>query len=380
MRIVPVHFDSEKHHPAEHDYDILIGSGILDQLGAMIAERNLLKPSPLVIVSDDQVAPLYLEKVRTALSAYWPAPLHEVIIPAGEASKDLHKLPACLEELLACHLERNSLLVALGGGVVGDLAGFAAAILLRGIGFIQIPTSLLAQIDSSVGGKTGVNSATGKNLIGSFHQPRLVVADIDTLDSLPVREMRAGYAEMVKYGVIDDLEFFEWLEKNGQKLLGGDQACRIEAISRCCEAKARIVAADERENNQRALLNLGHTFGHALEAAAGFGQTLLHGEAVAIGMILALKFSARRGLCSMQDGQRIEKHLAAVGLPTRLSDIPQFQHTASTMVDLMRSDKKVEQGTPRLILCRGIGQSFIEPWVTLSDLHQFWEQEIDLTA
>ena len=375
MRIVPVNFDSQA--PTAQDYDILIGGGILDQLGPMITERNLAKPAPLVIISDDQVGPLYIEKVRAALSACWPASIHEVIIPAGEASKDLHKLPDCLEKLLACHLERNSLLVALGGGVVGDLAGFAAAILLRGLGFIQVPTSLLAQIDSSVGGKTGVNSATGKNLIGSFHQPRLVVADTDTLDSLPPREMRAGYAEMVKYGVIDDLEFFEWLEVNGQKLLDGDQSCRIEAISRCCAAKARIVAADERENNQRALLNLGHTFGHALEAAVGFGQALLHGEAVAIGMVLALKFSAGRGLCSMQDGQRVERHLAAAGLPTRLSDIPQFQPKASDMVDLMRSDKKVEQGTPRLILCRGIGQSFIEAGVTLSDLHEFWTQEIE---
>jgi 3-dehydroquinate synthase len=263
-----------------------------------------------------------------------------------------------MDRVLAAGVERSTTLVAFGGGVIGDLAGFAAAILLRGLDHVQIPTTLLAQVDSAVGGKTGINSRHGKNLIGSFHQPRLVLSDTDVLASLPARQLRAGYAEVVKYGVIDRPEFFAWLEQHGAALLAGDAKAQQHAIVESCRAKAALVAADEREAGARALLNLGHTFGHALEAAAGYSDRLLHGEAVAIGTVLAFDFSARRGLSPAEDTARVAAHLKEVGLPTAIRDIQRFV-SADTLIELIDQDKKVARGKLTFILTRGIGKAFV---------------------
>ncbi|MEO0036446.1 MAG: hypothetical protein RLZZ501_2469, partial [Pseudomonadota bacterium] len=283
-------------------------------------------------------------------------PLHTVM-PAGEPTKDFPHLEALLDAMLAARAERGTMVVALGGGVVGDLTGFAAAILLRGVDFVQIPTTLLAQVDSSVGGKTGINTRHGKNLVGAFHQPRLVLADTDLLDSLPRRQVLAGYAEVVKYGVIDDPEFFAWLEEHGPALVAGDAAARRHAVAVSCRAKARIVAADERESGQRALLNLGHTFGHALEAETGFSDALLHGEAVAIGMVLALRLSARLGLAPAADAERLARHLDAVGLPSALPAGRAWD--PERLLEHMSGDKKVKDGAITFVLAPGIGHSFL---------------------
>jgi 3-dehydroquinate synthase len=261
--------------------------------------------------------------------------------------------------------------VALGGGVIGDLTGFAAAILLRGLDFVQVPTTLLAQVDSSVGGKTGIDSPQGKNLIGSFHQPRLVLADTEALSTLPRRELLAGYAEIVKYGLIDDPEFFHWLETHGHKVIDGDPEARLHAIYKSCQAKARIVAADERESGQRALLNLGHTFGHALEAETGFSEALLHGEAVAIGMVMAFELSVRLGLCPAEDAERLRRHLAAVGLPTDPGHIEGRVFSPAALIEHMTRDKKVRDGRMTFVLARGIGQAFLTRDVAASDLGDF---------
>jgi len=341
-------------------YDIAIGPGLVDKVGELSA--RLLPAKRVIVVSDETVAPLYGARL-TASFKKAGIEVTTVTVPAGENSKQFGSFGALMNELLDRRPDRKTTLVALGGGVVGDLTGFAAAVLLRGVDFIQVPTTLLAQVDSSVGGKTGINTRHGKNLVGAFYQPRLVVADTDVLDTLPRRELLAGYAEVAKYGLIDDAAFWEWCEQNGAALLAGDAAKRTYAIEQSCRAKARIVAADERETTDlRALLNLGHTFGHALEAETGFGADLLHGEAVGAGMAMAFDLSTELGLCSKADAERVRRHLAAVGLPVRLRSIGgdnRRSWSAARLIDHMRGDKKAEAGRLTFILARGIGKAFV---------------------
>jgi 3-dehydroquinate synthase len=298
-----------------------------------------------------------------------------VVLPAGEKTKSFEHLINVCDKVLEARVERNDYVIALGGGVIGDLSGFAAGIIRRGVRFVQVPTSLLAQVDSSVGGKTGINSRHGKNLIGVFHQPDLVLADTDVLNSLSEREFRAGYAEVAKYGLIDKPDFFAWLENNWQAVFAGGSA-RIEAIAVSCQAKADVVVADERENGQRALLNLGHTFGHALEAATAYDSSrLVHGEGVSIGMVLAHEFSARMNLASPDDARRVEAHLKAVGLPTRMSEIPGTLPPAEVLMDAIAQDKKVKGGKLTFILTRGIGQSFVADDVPASEVVSFLKEK-----
>ncbi len=340
----------------ERSYDIVIGQGLIGRAGGLIAK---LAPSRrAIVVSDSHVAPLHLTNLRRALEDAGFS-VGEAIAPAGEPSKGYDEFGRLLDAILSQRPDRGTLLIALGGGVVGDLTGFAAATLLRGLDFVQIPTTLLAQVDSSVGGKTAINSRFGKNLIGAFHQPRLVLADIDVLATLPAREMRAGYAEVVKYGLIDEPDFFAWLERNGPALLNGDQALQKEAVAFSCRAKARIVAADERETGVRALLNLGHTFGHALEAETGYGSELLHGEGIAIGMGLAFDLSVALGLCAAADRDRVYAHLKAADLPTSPRAIGQRRWDAARLIEHMMHDKKTRDGKLTFILTRGIGHAFI---------------------
>jgi 3-dehydroquinate synthase len=340
----------------ERSYDIVIGESLLDRAGALIAQAA--KPRRAVIVSDATVGPLYLPQLKASLSNAG-IESSDFIVPAGEGSKEFNAFGRLLDGVLAQRPDRGALLIALGGGVVGDLTGFAAAVLLRGLDFVQIPTTLLAQVDSSVGGKTGINSAYGKNLIGAFHQPRLVLADVALLDTLSARELRAGYAEIVKYGLIDDAEFFAWLEQHGPALLAGDRKLRAEAVAISCRAKARIVAQDEREGGVRALLNLGHTFGHALEAETGYGSALLHGEAVAIGMVMAFEMSVAMGLCPQEDLARLRRHYAATDLPATAQRIGQRRFASAALIEHMMHDKKTRDGKLTFILARGIGKSFI---------------------
>jgi 3-dehydroquinate synthase len=340
-------------------YDIVIGRDVLGSLGMRLAA---LRPGArTAIVTDRGVARHWLEKAEAALAQAGVA-TSRVIVEEGEGSKSYATLEEISEALIAARIERNDLVVALGGGVVGDLAGFAAAILRRGVDFVQVPTTLLAQVDSSVGGKTGINSPQGKNLIGAFHQPVLVVADTAVLDTLPARQFRAGYAEMAKYGVLGDAAFFGWLEANHADIFKGG-AAREHAIAISCRAKAAIVARDERETGDRALLNLGHTFGHALEAATGFSDRLFHGEGVAIGMVLAAEFSASLGMIGQSDAARIERHLAEIGLPTHLQDIAGFAQEgladADALMALMAQDKKVRSGKLTFILLEAIGRAMI---------------------
>jgi len=336
-------------------YDILIGRGLIAEAGRAIAER--LPKVRAAIVTDETVGGLHLAGLTASLAAAGIDSVPIVVAP-GEGSKNFATLETVVRAILAARLERGDIVVAFGGGVVGDLTGFAAAITRRGMRFVQIPTSLLAQVDSSVGGKTGINTAEGKNLVGSFHQPDLVIADTGILDTLSPREFRAGYAEVAKYGLIDDPAFFAWLEQNWQGILSGGPE-REHAVATSCRAKAKVVAADEHETGERALLNLGHTFGHALESATGYSQRLVHGEGVAIGMVLAHEFSARMNLCSPDDGIRVEAHLKAVGLPTRLSDIPGDLPGADGLMKLIAQDKKVSRGTLTFILTHGVGKAFI---------------------
>ncbi len=346
---------------AGRSYDIRIGPGLIGQAGAHIGP--LLARPAMVIVTDETVAGLHLEALEAGLAAAG-IDSQAIVLAPGEATKSMAELTGLLERLLALKVERDDLIVALGGGVIGDLAGFAAAVLRRGVGLIQVPTTLLAQVDSSVGGKTGVNAGAGKNLIGAFHQPRLVLADIDVLETLPDREFLAGYAEVVKYGLLGDAEFFEWLEKNAAHMLAGDgddsRAARIHAVRRCCEMKAAIVARDEFERGERALLNLGHTFGHALEAATGYSARLLHGEGVAIGLALAFETSARMGLCAQECPSRVRAHLAAMGMKKDLTDLEGELPDVEGLMALMGQDKKVRQGRLTFILARGIGEAFVE--------------------
>ena len=341
-------------------YDIAIGPGLIDRVGELSAK--LLAAPRVIIVTDDTVAPLYGARLAASFKNAG-VETQTVVVPAGENSKKFERFGALMNELLDRRPDRKITLVALGGGVVGDLTGFAAAVLLRGVDFIQVPTTLLAQVDSSVGGKTGINTRHGKNLVGAFYQPRLVVADTDVLDTLPKRELLAGYAEVAKYGLIDDPEFWDWCERNGAAVLAGDAAKRTYAIERSCRAKARIVAADERETTDlRALLNLGHTFGHALEAETGFGPDLLHGEAVGAGMAMAFDLSARLGLCPATDAERVRRHLGSVGLPVRLRTIGGDNRRtwdAAKLIEHMRGDKKAEAGRLTFVLARGIGKAFV---------------------
>jgi 3-dehydroquinate synthase len=357
-------------------YDILIGDRLLDDAGAILRER--FPGRRYGIITDQNVGDAQLPRLLRSMDA---ADLQhsEIVLPAGESTKSWEYLGQAVEGILATRLERNDLVIALGGGVIGDLAGFAASIARRGMPFIQMPTSLLAQVDSSVGGKTGINSPHGKNLIGAFHQPSLVLADLSTLDTLHPRQFAAGYAEVVKYGLIDDEEFFFWLEENQAEIFSGGPA-RGEAIARCCRHKARVVIEDERELGVRALLNLGHTFGHALEKDTGYSDRLLHGEGVAIGMVLAHEFSARQGLAPSQDTGRVVQHLQKAGLPTRLSHIPGTLGSTDTLMAAIAQDKKVSRGALTFILTRGIGQAFIEKNVDSAAVSQFLDQMQDVAA
>ncbi|MDX6806504.1 3-dehydroquinate synthase [Terrihabitans rhizophilus] len=339
----------------ERSYEIRIGHNLLPSVGPAAAELGARK---VAVVTDANVAALHLDTLRRSLAEAGVG-ISEIVLPPGEATKSFRHLEEVCAKLLEARIERGDLVVALGGGVIGDLAGFAAAILRRGVRVLQVPTSLLAQVDSSVGGKTGINMRAGKNLIGAFHQPSLVLADSSVLDTLSPREFRAGYAEVVKYGLLGDADFFDTLERDWENVFLGGTA-RMSAIATGCAAKAAIVARDETETGERALLNLGHTFGHALEAAVDYdGTRLVHGEGVAIGMAAAFRFSAELGHCSTGDAERVESHLRAVGLPTRVSEIPGEIGSAAHLLDLMGQDKKVKAGKLTFILVRGIGQSFI---------------------
>ena len=356
----------------ERAYDILIGPGLLDGAGEAIAG---LGARTVGIVTDANVAEIHLATVERSLERAGLA-FSAVTVPAGEASKCFAQLDRVVDGLLAAKVERGDVVLALGGGVVGDLAGFAAAILRRGVRCVQAPTSLLAQVDSSVGGKTGINSPRGKNLIGAFHQPSLVLADTEALDTLPARELRAGYAEVAKYGLIDDEPFFAWLEANPRAVFEPGEN-RIRAIATSCRAKAAVVARDEHEHGDRALLNLGHTFGHALEAEVAYdGARLIHGEGVAIGMAMAFRFSAALSLCPSSDADRVERHLASVGLPTRVQQIPGPIGGAAALLDHMRQDKKVSRGRLTFILARGIGRSFVARDVDAGDVLAFLKREL----
>ncbi|MBY4593092.1 3-dehydroquinate synthase [Rhizobium redzepovicii] len=356
----------------ERAYDILIGPGLIARAGAEIASR--LKGRKAAVVTDENVAPLYLKALVASLDEAGIASA-AVVLPAGEKTKSFEHLMTACDKVLEARVERNDCVIALGGGVIGDLSGFAAGIVRRGVRFVQLPTSLLAQVDSSVGGKTGINSRHGKNLIGVFHQPDLVLADTDVLNTLSEREFRAGYAEVAKYGLIDKPDFFAWLEANWKAVFAGGSA-RIEAIAGSCQAKADVVVADERENGQRALLNLGHTFGHALEAATAYDSSrLVHGEGVSIGMVLAHEFSARMNLASPDDARRVERHLQEVGLPTRMSDIPGALPPPETLMDAIAQDKKVKSGRLTFILTRGIGQSFVADDVPASEVISFLREK-----
>lgn len=353
-------------------YDIVIAADAIAGLGARL--DAMFPGRRYGIVTDQNVARAQLPRLIDAFAA---AGLdHTVVtVPAGEASKSFATLETVVEALLGARLERADLVVGFGGGVIGDLAGFAAAITRRGMDVIQVPTSLLAQVDSAVGGKTGINSPLGKNLIGAFHQPRLVVADLQTLDTLPAREFRAGYAEIVKYALIDRPEMLDWLEASREAIFAGG-AARAEAIARCCEAKAEFVAADEREAGRRALLNLGHTFAHALEAATGYTGRLLHGEAVAVGCVMAHRLSATLGLAPAADAERVAAHLRSAFLPTTLSDIDATLPPAAGLIELMAQDKKVSGGALAMVLTRGIGQAFVERDVDPARLLAFLSDEM----
>ncbi|MGO4388457.1 3-dehydroquinate synthase [Microvirga sp. 2YAF29] len=353
-------------------YDILVGRGLIATAGARIAD---LHTRAAAIVTDAHVGPLYAQALAASLQAHGLR-TSVVMLPPGEATKSYASLEQVCDAVLEARIERGDLVVALGGGVMGDLAGFAAAVVRRGVRFVQVPTTLLSQVDSSVGGKTGINSRHGKNLVGAFHQPSLVLADTALLDTLPVREMRAGYAEVVKYGLIDDVRFFAWCEANWRGIFSGGPE-RDEAVAQSCRAKAAVVVRDEHENGDRALLNLGHTFGHALERITRYDSArLVHGEGVAIGLNLAFRFSAALGLCPQADAERVETHLAEVGLPTRLAQVPGGCGTLDELLDAMAQDKKVKSGALTFILARGIGQSFIAPGIEADKVHAFLQDEI----
>ena len=361
----------------ERSYDIVIGRGLIASLGSRI---EALRPRARVfIITDTNIELNHLDAVEETLAESAIA-ASQLIVPPGEGSKSFRVFERVCEAIIAARIERGDLVIALGGGVIGDLAGFAASAVQRGIDYVQVPTTLLAQVDSSVGGKTAINSAHGKNLIGAFHQPILVVADTALLDTLPPREFRAGYAEVAKYGLLGDAAFFSWLEPNWREVFAGGKAsgsgAREHAIAVSCRAKAAIVARDERETGDRALLNLGHTFGHALEAACGFSDRLLHGEAVAAGMALAFEFSARLGLLPPAEAERAIRHLVEVGLPTRPKDIAGGLPDADALMALMAQDKKVKRGALTFILVRGIGAAFVERGVDAVQVRGFLSEKL----
>jgi 3-dehydroquinate synthase len=365
MTIIPVAL-------GDRSYEVAIVPGALSEAGTRL--KPYAKRGRFVVVTDAHVAATHLPTLTAALEAAGLA-VDPIVLPAGESTKSWAQLESLTDRLLELGVERSDHVIALGGGVIGDLVGFACSILKRGCGFVQVPTTLLAQVDSSVGGKTAINSRAGKNLVGAFHQPAHVLIDPDTLDTLPRRDLGAGYAEVVKYGLIDDPAFFDWCEANGEALLAGDRDARVHAIAVSIAAKARIVAADERETaGVRALLNLGHTFGHALEAETGFSDVLLHGEGVACGMALAFRFSARQGLCAEADARRVSDHLAAVGLPTTLA-AAHVDASGETLVAHMAHDKKMEGGKLPFLLARGIGQSFLAKDVDLAEVERFLDAE-----
>ena len=354
-------------------YKILIGEGLVEAAGAHIA--RLAPGAQCAVVTDATVAALHLERLTRSLEGAG-LKTSVIVCPPGEATKSYAEFARVSDALIGAHIERRDIVVAFGGGVIGDLAGFCAACLRRGVRFVQMPTTLLAQVDSSVGGKTAINSRAGKNLIGAFHQPSLVLADTGVLDTLSPREFRAGYAETVKYGLIGDRDFFDWLETRWREVFSGGPA-RLDAIAASCAAKARVVAADETEQGERALLNLGHTFGHALERLTGYdGARLVHGEGVAIGMACAFRFSRELGLCPGQDAVRVENHLKAIGLPTRIGEIPGLEADAPAILTAMRQDKKVERGRLTFILAKGIGESFIAKDISEAQTLGFLEREI----
>lgn len=340
----------------ERSYDIVIGEGLLAQAGAYLSELGAV--GKIAVVTDENVAALHLDSLREGLDAVG-LEMVSLVLPAGEATKSWPHFSHTVDWFLEQKVERGDLIVALGGGVIGDLVGFAAAVLRRGVRYVQVPTSLLAQVDSSVGGKTAINSSHGKNLIGAFYQPALVLADISALGTLTERDFLAGYGEVMKYGLLGDATFFEWLEQNAPAMAAGDVGKRIYAVKRSCEMKAEIVARDETEQGERALLNLGHTFCHALEAATGYSDRLLHGEGVAVGCTLAFEVSARLGFCSQEDPSRVRAHLEQMGLKRDLRDIPGAFPSTSELIALMGQDKKVVRGQLNFIMARGIGDAFV---------------------
>jgi 3-dehydroquinate synthase len=349
----------------DRSYDIVVSPGSLQEAGSLFLP--VLKSKHVVIVTDENVAPLYLDKLGVALDQVGIT-YDKVILPAGETTKAIAIFEGLLENILSLGIERATCLIALGGGVIGDITGFAASVLLRGIDFIQVPTTLLSQVDSSVGGKTGINSKAGKNLIGAFYQPKLVLIDTESLNTLPKRELLAGYAEVVKYGLLGDTEFFSWLEENAKSLIAGDQDLRKQAILKSCEAKANVVSIDEKEGGARALLNLGHTFGHALEKECGYGGDLLHGEAVSIGMVMAFEFSVQIGLCAQEDADRVKAHLIDLGMPIDLRALPFANWTSDLLMKHMMKDKKLKDGKVTFVLVRQIGEAFLSRDVEDHDL------------
>ena len=357
----------------QRSYDIHIGEGILSRAGDIVAP--FMKRPMTAIVTDENVAEAHLATLERALASRGIRST-AIVMPPGEATKSYRHLAELCDRLLAAGIERRDRIIAFGGGVIGDLAGFAAAILRRGVDFIQIPTTLLSQVDSSVGGKTGINSPHGKNLIGAFHQPLVVITDIGLLGTLPRRELAAGYAEVAKYGLLGDAGFFEWLEGAAPAIMRGDTQARIHAIRRSCEAKAAIVAEDETETGVRALLNLGHTFGHALESATGYSQRLLHGEGVSIGMVQAFRFSERQNLCPPGTAERVAKHLKSVGLPVHAGQIQGELPPPATLLDIMRQDKKAQGGRLTFILARGIGEAFIAKDVADAEVLDFLTEDL----
>lgn len=350
-------------------YPIVIGEDVLRHSGALLLP--LLQQKRAIIVADEHTAPLYADMLRLSLGEQGIAS-DLIVLPAGEETKSFAAFSGLMEDILALRPERKTTLIALGGGVIGDITGFAASVLLRGVPFVQIPTSLLAQVDSSVGGKTAINSAHGKNLVGAFYQPKAVLADVAVLDTLPPRELRAGYAEVVKYGFLGDAHFFHWLEEHAESILQGDRAARMQAVETSCRAKAQIVGADELESADRALLNLGHTFGHALEKATGYGDTLLHGEAVAIGCMMAFDLSVNMGLCPPQDRDRVRSHLEALGLLVNLHALD-VAWDAAELTSYCYQDKKVEGGTLTFVLVHGIGKAFVSREVKAEEVQKIFQ-------
>lgn len=356
-------------------YAIRIGNGLLERMKDLVPFN--LRERSVFILTDESIADTYAVALREALVHAGAGCVSTLALPSGEQTKSFERLEQVVTWILDGRADRKSVLFTLGGGVIGDLGGFAASVVLRGIRFIQVPTTLLAQVDSSVGGKTGINTAHGKNLVGSFYQPAAVFCDLGTLATLPARQIAAGYAEIVKYGLLGDAKFFDWLERHGAAVCALDPQSLARAVETSCRMKADIVARDERERDMRALLNLGHTFGHALEAICGYDGRLLHGEAVSIGMVLAFRLSARRGHCSGESARRVAEHLGGVGLPTEIKDIfPQPECDADAIIARMEHDKKAERGRPAFILVNEIGRAFVARDVDMADVRAVIQQSL----